>query len=104
NRLYPDLRASGRPRDRQSPGLKPRTVRYIHTIIHAALDDAVRWRHIALNAADQANPPAAAQAKSPEMRIWTAAQVGRFLDLTEGDRYQFSWLFLFTTGFRRAQG
>jgi integrase len=103
NRFYADLLDSGRMRGQQSPGLKPRTVRYIHTIIHAALDDAVRWSHLAVNAADQANPPAASQAKPPEMRIWTGAQVARFLDLTDGDRYQCSWLFLVTTGCRRGE-
>ena len=56
----------------QSPGLKPRTVRYIHTILHAALDDAVRWRKVPLNAADQATPPSAKSARAPEMRTWSA--------------------------------
>ena len=46
------------PHPRQAmPGLKPRTVRYIHTIIHSALDDAVQWRRVQLNAANQAAPP-----------------------------------------------
>src|SRR3954453_19065993 len=39
NTLYSELLVSGRVRGQQSKGLKPRTVRYIHTIIHAALDD-----------------------------------------------------------------
>ncbi|CAN5652834.1 hypothetical protein BH24ACT4_BH24ACT4_07080 [soil metagenome] len=39
------------------PGLKPRTVRYVHTILHAALKDAVRWNRLARNVADAADPP-----------------------------------------------
>jgi integrase len=35
NRFYAMLLESGRMRGSQSPGLKPRTVRYIHTILHA---------------------------------------------------------------------
>jgi hypothetical protein len=40
NRFYAEFLESGRKLGQQSPGLKPRTVRYIHTILHAALDDA----------------------------------------------------------------
>ena len=103
NHFYADLLAQGRQRGSQSPGLKPRTVRYIHTIMHASLDDAVRWRRIPLNPADQANPPSAAQARPPEMRVWSGSQVQFFLQATDGDRYQSSWLFLATTGCRRGE-
>lgn len=88
---------------KQSAGLKPRTVRYTHTIIHAALDDAVRWRRIPLNPADHANPPSASQAKPPEMRVWTADQLRRFVALNEGNRLYWPWFFLATTGCRRGE-
>ena len=103
NRFYATLLESGRMRGAQSPGLKPRTVRYIHTIVHAALDDAVRWRRLVVNPATQATPPSAALAKAPEMRVWTGSQVRRFLELCEGDRYRWPWLFLATTGCRRGE-
>ena len=93
NRLYAELLLNGRKLGKQSAGLKPRTVRYIHTIIHAALDDAVRWRRIPLNPSDQANPPSAAQSKPPEMRVWTADQLRRFLALNERDRNYWPWFF-----------
>ena len=38
-------------------GLSPRTVRYIHSILHAALKDALRWNRIVRNLADAATPP-----------------------------------------------
>jgi hypothetical protein len=38
-------------------GLKPRTVRYVHSIVHAALNDAMRWNRVARNVADAATPP-----------------------------------------------
>jgi integrase len=103
NRLYSDLLERGRKHGRQSPGLRPRTVRYVHTIIHAALDDAVRWRRVPLNAADQATPPSAKAAKSPEMRVWTGEQLAEFLALNRDDRYYWPWLFLATTGCRRGE-
>ncbi|MGI8492482.1 MAG: site-specific integrase [Acidimicrobiales bacterium] len=103
-RFYSDLLTSGRMRGTQSPGLKARTVRYIHTILSAALHDAVKSRRIPINPASQAKPPSAEQAKAPEMKVWTGGQVGQFLTLTEGDRYYWPWLFLATTGCRRGEG
>jgi hypothetical protein len=49
------------------PGLSPRTVRYIHTIIHAALKDAPISR-VVRNVADAATPPSTTSAKSPKSR------------------------------------
>jgi len=103
NRLYTKLLETGRVRGSQSPGLKPRTVRYIHTIIHSALDDAVKWRRVPLNAANQATPPSAKAAKAPEMKTWTAQELAAFLERTAGDRYGYAWAFLATTGCRRGE-
>jgi len=103
NRLYSHLLEQGRLLGKQSPGLKPRTVRYIHTIIHAALGDAVRWRRIKLNPADQANPPSSSESKPPEMKAWTREQLLSFLRLCDGDRYYYPWFFLATTGCRRGE-
>ncbi len=103
NRLYTKLLETGRLRGNQSPGLKSRTVRYIHTIIHSALDDAVKWRRVPLNAANQATPPSAKAAKAPEMKTWTASELAAFLERTAGDRYGYAWAFLATTGCRRGE-
>jgi integrase len=103
NRFYTHLLERGRLLGKQSSGLKPRTVRYIHTIVHAALDDAVRWRRITLNPADRANPPSTSESKAPEMKAWTRQQLLRFLALCEGDRYYYPWFFLATTGCRRGE-
>ncbi len=104
-RLYNQLLTSGRKLGTQSPGLKPRTVRYIHTILSAALDDAVKSRRIPLNPASQAKPPSASAAKAPEMRAWTGAELRRFLEQVDGqgDRYYWPWYVLATTGARRGE-
>lgn len=117
NALYTHLLDEGR-KDRKPGGLAPRTVRYIHAILHSALDDAVRWRRIPLNPAGQANPPAARLAKPPEMKVWTNAQLRRFFELCQLDtgtespepefasarrRYHDTWLFLALTGCRRGE-
>lgn len=86
-----------------APGLKPRTVRYIHTILHAAFRDAVRWGRIEINPADRADPPSAKSAKSPEMKVWAGDELATFLEMLVGDRYRAPFLFLATTGCRRGE-
>ena len=97
------LRRMSGPHPTVTPGLKPRTVRYIHTIIHAALKDAMRWSRVPMNAADRADPPSAKASKAPEMSVWTHDQLGDFLEMMQGDRYRVPLLFLATTGCRRGE-
>jgi integrase len=101
NALYARLLADGH---RSRPGgLSPRTVRYIHTILHRAFKDGVRWGRLARNAADAADPPRASAAPAPEMRTWTADELGRFLDGTRTSRLYPAFLLLATTGMRRGE-
>lgn len=101
DRLYRKLETTGHKRTGKA--LSPRTVRYIHTILHVALRDAVRWNRVQANAADQATPPSARAAKAPEMTTWTGSQLASFLERTKGDRYGHAWMFLATTGCRRGE-
>ena len=84
-------------------GLTPRTVRYIHTIIHAALKDALRWNRVARNVADAATPPSAAAARSHRPKAWTAEQLRAFLDFVAESHYLPAWIFLATSGCRRGE-
>src|SRR5262245_21896393 len=86
-----------------SAGLAPRTVRYIHTIIHAALKDALRWNRVVRNVADAATPPSVAAARSGRPKVWTAEQLRAFLDYTADSSYLPAWLFLATSGCRRGE-
>src|SRR5215218_6799496 len=80
--------------------LAPKTVRYIHSILHRALRDAVRWGYVVRNVADAADPP---KAKTPEMRVWSPAQLRAFLDHVRGERLYAAWLLAATTGMRRGE-
>jgi hypothetical protein len=60
-------------------GLSPRTVRYVHTILHAALKDALRWNRVVRNVADAATPPSAASARNHRPKAWSAEQLRAFL-------------------------
>lgn len=104
NTLYRKLETSGRSDHKTGEGLSPRTVRYIHTILRAALQDAVDSDRLAKNPADRANPPTAKQAKAPEMHPWTAAQLRVFLDWSREDgRLYVAWHVLAMTGMRRGE-
>jgi integrase len=102
-KLYRHLEQSGRADGKG--GLSARTVRYIHTIVHAGLGAAVRDGLLARNPADAAVPPTAKEAESPEMHPWTAEQLRAFLDWsqrTEDADYP-AWLLLAMTGMRRGE-
>jgi integrase len=99
------LRRAATPAKRpdRSTGLAPRTVRYVHTILHAALKDALRWNRVARNVADAATPPSAAAARSHRPRAWTAEQLRAFLDYAADSQYLPAWIFLATSGCRRGE-
>ena len=105
DRLYRDLERGGRADHREGEGLSPRTVRYVHTILSAALGAAVKTRRLARNPAAAASPPTAKQAKAPEMHPWTAGQLGAFLGWArEHAQAGFPlWHVLAFTGMRRGE-
>ncbi len=84
-------------------GLSPRTVRYIHSILHAALKDALRWNRIVRNPADAAVPPSGSVTKSAQLHTWTGEELRSFLDFVVGSRYLPAWLFIATSGCRRGE-
>jgi integrase len=87
----------------RSAGLSPRTVRYVHTILHAALKDALRWNRVVRNVADAASPPSAASARSHRPKAWSAEQLRAFLTYAAESRYLPAWIFLATSGCRRGE-
>jgi integrase len=109
NALYRKLETEGRRNgkgERTGKGLGKRTVRYIHTILRAALQAAVDAEPALLgkNAADKANPPTAKEAKPPEMHPWTAAQLRAFLDWSKDNSHlHTAWWVLAMTGMRRGE-
>jgi integrase len=100
NTLYASLLAEGR-KNYAGGGLSPRSVRYIHTIMHRAFRDAVKWGRLVRNPAEAADPPKAAG--RPESITWTADQLRSFLEGTRGSRYWAAYFLLATTGLRRGE-
>lgn len=89
--MYGALRAEGK---------SERTVRYVHTTAHLALKDAVRWRLIGYNPAEDADRPAQTP---PRPEAWTPDQVGAFLAEARSDRWWPLWRLAATTGMRRGE-
>ena len=77
--LYKDLQEHGRLREAQKgkqPGLSDSTIRGIHTMLHNALDRAVKERLIVRNPADDCIPP---KIPKHEMRILLPEQIKSYL-------------------------
>lgn len=102
-KLYRQLETSGRADGKG--GLSPRTVRYVHTILHAGLGAAVRDGLLMANPADKADPPSAKSAAAPEMRFWRPEEVRAFLRQRAAaeDELTIAWTLLAATGMRRGE-
>ena len=99
NRLYADLlagRRTGRP-------LSPRSVAYIHVILHRAFRDAIRWDRLVRNPSDSADPPRPGKGHRATMRTWSADELAAFLTAPADHRLTAAWWLLATTGMRRGE-
>lgn len=78
-------------------GLSARTVRYAHTVLHSALDQAVKWQLIIRNPARLVDLPRLSQT---EMKTLSKDQANAFLTAAREDRYSALWELLLMTGMR----
>lgn len=86
--------------DRLRSGLHPRTVHHIHACAHKAFAQAVRWRLIDRNPADDADPPTVpprtVKALSPD-------QLRAFIAACRGHRLEALFLLVLSTGLREGE-
>ena len=101
NRLYADLLSSGNRK--VDGGLSAKTVRYIHTIIHKALADAVDAGLAAANPAERAKPPRPRARLATEIAFWEPSELREFLEAAEGHRLEAAWRLSAMTGMRRGE-
>jgi len=99
NRLYRKLITEGR-RDGKGP-LSGRTVRYVHVLIHGALEAAVNENLVSRNVAKRAKPPRVDRGREP--KAWTSDEARSFLAVARADRLSAMWTLLITTGARRGE-
>src|SRR5829696_8633019 len=91
DRLYADLLRGG---------LAPPSVRRVHAVLHAALEEAVRGDLIPRNPAAHANKP---KVRQEEIEPLDAEQARRFLDAARGDRYEALYLLCLMAGLRQGE-
>jgi integrase len=78
-------------------------VRYIHTIIHKALADALDAGVVASNVAERAKPPRPNRRARREIQCWEPAELACFLDHVCGTRLEAAWRLAGMTGMRRGE-
>ena len=84
----------------QERGLSARTVRYTHAVLHSALKQAVRWRLIPSNPAEDVDLPRVTRS---EMKALDVEGVRRLLEAARSDRLYALWLLLATCGLRPSE-
>jgi integrase len=86
--------------DKRDTGLSAPTVRYLHTVLHAALKQALKNQLVVRNVSEATTPPTG---KARKMRPLTLPQVTQLLTAVRGDRL-FAGIFLeLGTGLRRGE-
>jgi len=103
NRLYGELGRERKVDDEDRQALSPRSIRYVHAVLHHALADAVRWNRLARNPADAADPPSAKAARAPVIKTWSADELRRFLEHVREDRLYSAYHLAAMTGMRRGE-
>ncbi len=99
NTLYADLLNHGSERG----PLAAKTVRYIHTIVHKALADAIDAGIIGANVAERAKPPRPHRSNAPKIECWESAELAAFLKSVKGTRLEAAWRLAAMTGMRRGE-
>ena len=88
-------RADGKP-----GGLAPKTVRELHSLIHKALDQALKWQAVTKNVARAVSPP---RKEKKEIKHWTKDEVKEFLNSIESERLFTLYHLALNTGMRRGE-
>ncbi|MGB9920921.1 MAG: tyrosine-type recombinase/integrase [Moorellales bacterium] len=86
--------------EKLAAGLSNRTVRLIHTVIQAALKQAVREGLVLRNVAQAASPP---RLRKKERRVLSQEEQRKFLAVLEEDRLGAAFLLDLATGLRRGE-
>jgi integrase len=86
--------------DMHDRGLSPRTIRYTHAVVRAALNQAVKWRLLPESPATGVALPKSSRS---EMRVMTAEEVRCFLQYALTTSYGVPFAVAVTTGMRPSE-
>ena len=81
-------------------GLSKRTVEYLHTVLHAALKQAVRWGLVPRNVTESVDPPRPEKRERPTL---TREQARLFLEAARQDRFEALYILVIQTEMRRGE-
>ena len=102
-RFYADLLDDGGRADGRAGGLSPRSVRYVHSILHRALRQAVREQKIPGNVADLVEAPSAKLHEVRDVRAYTANEARAISRAAAGHRLEALFLVSWQLGLRRGE-
>jgi integrase len=78
----------------------PRVLEYTHTLLNAAMKQAIAWQLIERNPVAGVQKPA--KVRTPK-NVWDRQQARHFLNIIQGDRFYAAYLLFLTTGLRRSE-
>jgi integrase len=81
-------------------GLSKRTVEYIHTVLHSALKQAVRWELVPRNVTEAVDSPRPERKERPTFNL---DQARLFLKTARDDRWGALYVLVIQTGMRRGE-
>jgi integrase len=81
-------------------GLSKRTVEYIHTVLHSALKQAVRWELVPRNVTEAVDPPRPERKERPTFNL---DQARLFLKAARDDGCEALYVLVIHTGMRRGE-
>jgi integrase len=80
--------------------LSPSTVKYLHAVLHRALEQALRWGLVARNVAGLVSPP---RIEPDEVEAFTPEQARTFLDAIGGHRLEALYSVALAVGLRQGE-
>src|SRR5919107_727483 len=87
-------------RDKLDSELSPATVQKIHTVLHKALDQALKWNMVPRNAADAVKAPRPAP---EEMHPLSPEEARRLIEAVRGDKLEALYVLAVHTGMRQGE-
>ena len=98
-RLYNDKLKGGRL-DRKPGGLTPKSVRFIHTVIHSCLEQARKEHLITINPASAVRLP---KLEQREIRYLDSGEIKTFLEVARDSKHFAAFFLALNTGMRRGE-
>ncbi|MFC2033801.1 tyrosine-type recombinase/integrase [Chloroflexota bacterium] len=81
-------------------GLSSKTVNFHHSVLHVALQTALKWGLIARNPVDAVDPP---RVHRKDMQTWDEGEIARFFEVAKNSPYYELFYLALFTGMRRSE-